>query len=118
GSFSRIDLAAGLCPFVAASEGARLGFCAGLTGGLITAQGTGSGGSDSANRPLVETYGRILGLLRVFPPLWLTGSATLGAPFTRWTFFHRRGNGSEVDVWAMPAIHGAAEVGLLLHFGP
>jgi hypothetical protein len=118
GSFSRVDLAAGLCPVATARDGARLAVCAGLTAGLMTAQGTGSGGSDSVNRPLLEAYGRLLGLLRVFAPLWVTGSATLGAPFTRWTFFHRRGDGSEADVWSVPALSGAGEVGMLLHLGP
>jgi len=118
GSFSRIDLSVGLCPFVAASDAAGLGFCAGVMGGVVTAQGTGSGGSETLNRPLLETYGRLLGHLRVFAPFWLTGSVTIGAPLTRWTFYHRLGDGSETDVWAMPALTGGAEIGLLLHFGP
>ena len=118
GSFSRVDLAIGLCPLVAASDAARLGFCAGVMGGVITAQGTGSGGSDTVSRYSLETYGRFLGLLRVIAPLWVTGSATIGVPFTRWTFYHRRGDGSETDVWAMPALAGGAEIGLLLHLGP
>jgi hypothetical protein len=118
GSFSRLDFALALCPFVTATDSTAFGFCAGALGGVVTAQGTGSGGSDTVNRPLLEAYGRFYGLLRVFAPLWVTGSATIGAPLTRWTFYHRLGDGSETDVWAMPAIAAGAELGLLIHFGP
>ena len=118
GSFSRMDFSAGLCPFVTASDAASVGFCAGVIGGVVTAQGTGTGGSETLHRPLLETYGRLLGHLRVIAPLWVTGSATIGAPLTRWTFYHRLGDGSETDVWAIPALTGGAEIGLLLHFGP
>jgi hypothetical protein len=118
GSFSRIDLAIGLCPFVVTSEAAAVGACVGAMTGMVTAQGAGSGGTDTVHRPLLETYGRLLGLVRVFAPLWVTGSASIGAPLTRWTFYHRRGDGTETDIWAMPAVTGGAEIGLLLRFGP
>jgi len=118
GSFSRIDLGIGLCPFVTGSDAAQFGACAGVTGGVVTAQGTGSGASETLDRPSFEAYGRLLGLVRIFSPLWLMASANVGAPLTRWTFYHRHADGSETDVWAMPALTGGVQIGLLLHFGP
>jgi hypothetical protein len=118
GSFSRIDLALGWCPFITETASAGLGVCAGLTGGVMTAQGSGSGGANTVNRPVLDIHGRAFGLLRVFAPLWVTGSATIATPLAPATFYHRRGDGSEVDVWDMPALAGSVELGISLRLGP
>ena len=117
GSFSRADLAVGVCPVVVRSSTLRFGLCAGATAGVVTANGAGSS-VETLRRPVFQGYGRALGLLRLASPVWLTAAATLAVPTTRWTFYHRAADGSDVDLWRMPAMAAGAQLGVMLHFGP
>ena len=116
-SFARSDLALGACFVPWQSEFARLGTCLGATGGLLTTHGEGTKAAETAQSPMFAGYGRVIGLIRLLPPVWVTGSATLAVPTARWTFYHRAEDGNDIDVWQMPAVSAIGQLGLMLHFG-
>jgi hypothetical protein len=116
-TFARSDLELGACFVPLQSAAARLGTCVGATGGLITAQGEGTQLAQTAHRPVFAGYGRALGLIRLSPLVGVVGAAHLAVPITSFTFYHRAADGTQVDVWSMPAVSAGAELAVVLHFG-
>lgn len=116
-SFARSDLALGACFVPLQSPSARLGTCLGAMGGLLTTHGEGTKSAETAQSPVFSGYGRIIGLVRLFSPVWVTGAATLSVPTARLTFYHRAEDGTDIDIWQMPAASVGGQLGLMLRFG-
>jgi len=122
-TFSRIDVALGMCAVLAELKDARLSACAGPMFTAVQANGLVSAASEA---PYFGTYARIAGSWGLSELVWVTASLGGSVPFSSSIYYFNSdptgpppGSPSTgPQTWTTPKVAGSGQLGLVLHFGP